>query len=868
MNPDSEPKEPKIKVAVRKRPRNARESRNDKDIVECRSLQHMVVKELRTKVDLTKYIEEHNFLFDHVFDEDCTNEDVYTRSVQPMVEAVFSGAKVTCFAYGQTGSGKTHTMMGPTRDPSIPGLYLLAIQDIFDMLSPGQFVTVSFYEIYCGKLYDLLNNRSNLYAREDGKQNVCIVGLKEDVVHDVDNLMEALQAGLQIRTTGQTGANLDSSRSHAILQIAIKNERGKLHGKISFIDLAGSERGADTTSQNRKTRMDGAEINKSLLALKECIRALDQDKKHTPFRGSKLTQVLKDSFTGNCRTLMIGNIAPTLSACEHTLNTLRYADRVKELRKDPAARQEDSLAASLMLPRNESNTKKIKLSKDGSYNTHSATILGTSYNATMGSNTRAELESLHRPAKSNSGSGSFNQGNSNSQTLRPSLGQGKFGFKTALERTKSDNGDGSSESNSGGSLNKSKDPTRSGMFSPSSGSSKRPITSAKTFSRTVTSSAVAGGNSGNSTSSGSFGFERKNAQGGGFGFGGGRDRASTIRMGPTGSNALAAPSTSSVLRKTSAGPDFAKSMAPGNSLSRTVIGEEDGNDPVASWAKLAEPEPNKNIPIKETKEAPATIRREEQDKKPTQTTTTTNSTPVDDSDDDDDDDDDLGRADDETTASTTTQDQNTTENPQNLQLNGQNSAKKDDLSPSKRKDPNRNPLKWARQTSSQLVELGDDEHIKREDEALVEDITFESSVAETPRTEMKALKSKEGELKEIGKDHEKLISMILTEEEALISMHRTHIDEMVDLTKKEMILLHDVDKPGSDVDDYASNLDDMLGQKVELIMSLRKKVRNFREYLKLEENVSKQFYKRQTEVLGVYDLDDKKSTHSEDLLTN
>lgn len=81
------------------------------------------------------------------------------------------------------------------------------------------------------------------------------------------------------------------------------------------------------------SRIDGAEINKSLLALKECIRALDQDKRHTPFRGSKLTQVLKDSFIGNCRTTMIANVSPSKSCCEHTLNTLRYADRVKELKK-------------------------------------------------------------------------------------------------------------------------------------------------------------------------------------------------------------------------------------------------------------------------------------------------------------------------------------------------------------------------------------------------------------------------------------------------------------------------------------------------------------------------------------------------------
>jgi kinesin family member 2/24 len=104
------------------------------------------------------------------------------------------------------------------------------------------------------------------------------------------------------------------------------------YARMSFIDLAGSERGADTKDNNKQTRTEGAEINKSLLALKECIRALDLEKKHTPFRGSQLTKVLRDSFTGNSRTTMIANVSPSSSCSEHTLNTLRYADRVKEMK--------------------------------------------------------------------------------------------------------------------------------------------------------------------------------------------------------------------------------------------------------------------------------------------------------------------------------------------------------------------------------------------------------------------------------------------------------------------------------------------------------------------------------------------------------
>jgi len=184
------------------------------------------------------------------------------------------------------------------------------------------------------------------------------------LVTNVDELMQVIDYGLSVRTTGVTGANLDSSRSHAVLQIALKlDSTGKTFSKMSFIDLAGSERGADTIEQDKKTRIDGAEINKSLLALKECIRAIDQDKKHTPFRGSKLTQVLKDSFIGNCRTVMIANVSPGLSCSEHTLNTLRYADRVKELKKMKTAptSKEDHLSRMLMLPRQKSNMTKVNI---------------------------------------------------------------------------------------------------------------------------------------------------------------------------------------------------------------------------------------------------------------------------------------------------------------------------------------------------------------------------------------------------------------------------------------------------------------------------------------------------------------------------
>lgn len=252
---------------------------------------------------------------------------IYDNDVSQLISLAYEGVKITCFAYGQTGSGKTFTMIG--NDDS-PGLYSLAVEDVFNLKKSNQRIFVSFYEIYCSNLYDLINKRKKLVLREDGQANVNVIGLLETEVSSAAELMRCVDVGDGNRITSTTNANYDSSRSHAILQIRI-SENDKPLGKLSFIDLAGNERGADADVKDKQTRLDGAEINKSLLALKECIRALDQGGKHTPFRGSKLTLVLKDSFIGNCRTIMIGNVSPSLSCCELTLNTLRYADRVKDL---------------------------------------------------------------------------------------------------------------------------------------------------------------------------------------------------------------------------------------------------------------------------------------------------------------------------------------------------------------------------------------------------------------------------------------------------------------------------------------------------------------------------------------------------------
>nr|XP_011458766.1 PREDICTED: kinesin-13A-like [Fragaria vesca subsp. vesca] len=341
----------KIKVVVRKRPLNKKEmTKKEEDIITIEPNSNaLTVHETKLKVDLTAYEEKHEFFFDAVLDEDVTNDEVYFESVEPIVPLIFQRTKATCFAYGQTGSGKTYTMQP---------LPLKASQDILRLMlnsyrNQGFQLFVSFFEIYGGKLFDLLNDRKKLFIREDGKQQVCIVGLQEYRVSDVETVKVLIEKGSSTRSTGTTGANEESSRSHAILQLCIKrsadgneSKPARLVGKLSFIDLAGSERGADTTDNDKQTRMEGAEINKSLLALKECIRALDNDQGHIPFRGSKLTEVLRDSFVGDSRTVMISCISPSSGSCEHTLNTLRYADRVKSLSKGNSSRKQQLPSSS------------------------------------------------------------------------------------------------------------------------------------------------------------------------------------------------------------------------------------------------------------------------------------------------------------------------------------------------------------------------------------------------------------------------------------------------------------------------------------------------------------------------------------------
>lgn len=323
----------KINVVVRKRPVSALEvNKKDYDTVSCNN-PHVFVHHCKYKVDgITKYLDNVSFEIDHAFDENCSNETVYKHTAKHLVQQTVNGGRATCFAYGQTGSGKTFTMAG---------VQTLAAQDIFRLIRTPEYmdkslqVYCSFFELYGGRCIDLLHGRQFCAVREDGKGRVQMEGLQEVPCYAHQDLLDCIDRGNSARTTHATEMNNDSSRSHAICQIALRRgsrRSGEPYGKLSLIDLAGSERGQDTKHHNKQRRAESAEINKSLLALKECIRALSCSKVHVPYRASKLTMVLKDSFSLESHTVMISCVSPAASSSDHTLNTLRYADRVKEKR--------------------------------------------------------------------------------------------------------------------------------------------------------------------------------------------------------------------------------------------------------------------------------------------------------------------------------------------------------------------------------------------------------------------------------------------------------------------------------------------------------------------------------------------------------
>ena len=289
------------------------------------------------------------FFFDHVFDKNTSQQEVYNKTTKPLLESIIEGFNATVFAYGATGSGKTYTMLG--KNATEKGIMPRAVSDLFKLLQKRKDkefrIQVSYIEIYNEEIRDLLGNREELKLHEDPVKGVLIQGIKELYIDNVDNFFDVLYKGNQKRTTGKTNSNETSSRSHALLKINIENKDKEgpnasniSCGRFILVDLAGSEKNNSAlnnnindanNNKNALRQQEGAKINQSLLNLGICINALASKSKFIPWRNSKLTHILKDYIGGNAKVVMISTISPSLFCVDETLNTLNYSNRAKNI---------------------------------------------------------------------------------------------------------------------------------------------------------------------------------------------------------------------------------------------------------------------------------------------------------------------------------------------------------------------------------------------------------------------------------------------------------------------------------------------------------------------------------------------------------
>ncbi|KAG4140446.1 hypothetical protein ERO13_D06G019027v2 [Gossypium hirsutum] len=324
----------------------------------------------------------HSFTFDHVYGSTMGSpaSSMFDECIVPLVNGLFQGYNATVLAYGQTGSGKTYTMGTGFKDSCHIGITPQVMNALFNKIDSLkhqiQFqLHVSFIEILKEEVHDLLDptspNKSDtastgkvhvpgkppIQIRESSNGVITLAGSTEVSVTTLKEMAACLEQGSLSRATGSTNMNNQSSRSHAIFIITLQqmpitgdgstndvmNEE-YLCAKLHLVDLAGSERAKRTGSDGMRFK-EGVHINKGLLALGNVISALGDEKKrkegiHVPYRDSKLTRLLQDSLGGNNRTVMIACISPADINAEETLNTLKYANRARNIQNKPVVNRD------------------------------------------------------------------------------------------------------------------------------------------------------------------------------------------------------------------------------------------------------------------------------------------------------------------------------------------------------------------------------------------------------------------------------------------------------------------------------------------------------------------------------------------------
>merc|ERR1719316_191146 len=274
--------------------------------------------------------------FDHVFDEKATTPEIFEKMAKNVVTAALDGFNGTIFAYGQTGSGKTHTMYG---DHQRDGIMPLTVHEIFQNLQDGAMagytVSAAFMEVYNEEVYDLFQNppaKMNLMDSRD-QSSLHMPNLKSVKVDNAARLLKMAQEADKQRHITATKQNNRSSRSHAIfrLNLEIPGPDGVKRSELNLVDLAGSE-GTSKSGTTGVARSEGANINKSLLALSTIIKQISEGVTVTSFRDSKLTRLLQFAIAGNCVTSLILAAAPTNQSQQETKSSLDFGQRAKKVK--------------------------------------------------------------------------------------------------------------------------------------------------------------------------------------------------------------------------------------------------------------------------------------------------------------------------------------------------------------------------------------------------------------------------------------------------------------------------------------------------------------------------------------------------------
>jgi hypothetical protein len=342
-----------VKVAVRVRPMIPKEKLEQQSL--CLKV-HPAERQLVVGKDRA-------VTFDFVFGEDASQQSVYDEACAPLVEACMQGYNATVFAYGQTGSGKTYTMGSGSLScvaPEMRGVVPRVVDGLFEALraraDEAEFlVRATYLEIYNEEVKDLLNPRTpakSISIREDASGGIFLTGVHERAVGAKEELFECLEAGSAWRATGSTLMNAVSSRSHSLFSVIVEQRpKGagaeRIVSKLHLVDLAGSERAKKTGAVGQRFK-ESVSINQGLMALGNVIAALcDQQGRHksslaqhVPYRESKLTRLLQDSLGGNTRTLMVACVSPADGNLDESLNTLRYANRARNITNKPVVNRE------------------------------------------------------------------------------------------------------------------------------------------------------------------------------------------------------------------------------------------------------------------------------------------------------------------------------------------------------------------------------------------------------------------------------------------------------------------------------------------------------------------------------------------------